>query len=89
MKHLGPLLLLLFAACAGPAAWAQPCCGPITAEGQRLAALLDGTGVAAKRNAVAEFSAEPPSAGRGQVPADHRLLVGLNITRNIEYRAEH
>jgi hypothetical protein len=45
MKRLGPLLLLLFAACAGSAAWAQPCCGPITPDGQRLAAFLDGTGV--------------------------------------------
>ena len=38
-------LLLLAAALSAGAAWAQPCCGPITAEGQRLAAFLDGTGV--------------------------------------------
>ena len=45
MKHLGPLLLVLLVACGGSAVRAQPCCGPITAEGQRLAAFLDDTGV--------------------------------------------
>jgi hypothetical protein len=43
MKHLA-LLLVLLAACGGSAG-AQPCCGPITADGQRLAGFLDGTGV--------------------------------------------
>jgi hypothetical protein len=44
MKRL-VLFLLLFGLCAGPAAQAQPCCGPISNDGQRLAALLDATGV--------------------------------------------
>lgn len=44
MKYLGGLLLLLIA-CGGTSVRAQPCCGAITAEGQRLAAFLDGTGV--------------------------------------------
>jgi hypothetical protein len=45
MKHLGPLVLVLLVACGSPAVRAQPCCGPIAAEGQRLAVFLDGTGV--------------------------------------------
>jgi len=44
MKHLA-VLILLVAACGAPAARAQPCCGPIGSEGQRLATFLDGTGV--------------------------------------------
>jgi hypothetical protein len=44
MKHLAVLIVLL-AACGGSAVRAQPCCGPITADGQRLASFLDGTGV--------------------------------------------
>jgi hypothetical protein len=45
MKYVGSLLLVLLVACGGTSVRAQPCCGPITAEGQRLAAFLDGTGV--------------------------------------------
>jgi hypothetical protein len=44
MRYPG-LLLLLLVACSGTAARAQPCCGPITAAGERLAALLDASGV--------------------------------------------
>jgi hypothetical protein len=44
MKHLAVLVLLL-AACGAPAARAQPCCGPISPDGKRLAAFLDRTGV--------------------------------------------
>jgi hypothetical protein len=37
--------LILFLAGAPALAFASPCCGPITPQGARLAALLDGTGV--------------------------------------------
>ncbi len=41
----GLLVLLVLVSVGGAAARAQPCCGPITAEGERLAAYLDATGV--------------------------------------------
>ncbi len=41
----GLLVLLVVVSLGGAAARAQPCCGPITAEGERLAAYLDATGV--------------------------------------------
>jgi hypothetical protein len=44
MRYLG-LLLLVLIGCGGSAVRAQPCCGPINADGQRLAAFLDGTRV--------------------------------------------
>ncbi len=40
----GLLALVAVVVCCGPAL-AQPCCGPITSEGARLAASLDATGV--------------------------------------------
>jgi len=44
MKSLAVFVVLL-AACGAPAARAQPCCGVIGPDGQRLAAFLDDTGV--------------------------------------------
>lgn len=41
----GPLLLLAVIAFGYPAAHAQPCCGPIAADGQRLTSFLDASGV--------------------------------------------
>jgi hypothetical protein len=41
----GLLVLLVVVSLDGAAARAQPCCGPITAQGERLAAYLDATGV--------------------------------------------
>jgi hypothetical protein len=41
----GLLLLLAVIGCGYPVARAQSCCGPITAEGQRLTSFLDNSGV--------------------------------------------
>ena len=41
----GFLVLLAVVSLGGAAARAQPCCGPITAEGERLAAFLEASGV--------------------------------------------
>jgi hypothetical protein len=41
----GFLVLLAVVSLGGAGARAQPCCGPITAEGKRLAAFLDASGV--------------------------------------------
>jgi len=41
----GLLVLLVLVSLGSATAAAQPCCGPINAEGQRLAAFLDATGV--------------------------------------------
>jgi hypothetical protein len=42
---LGPLLLLALIGFGDTAARAQPCCGPISAAGERLGAFLDASGV--------------------------------------------
>jgi hypothetical protein len=42
---LGSMSLLAVIGFGYPAAHAQPCCGPIAAEGQRLASFLDASGV--------------------------------------------
>lgn len=40
-----PVLAILLVVPCGRQAWAKPCCGPITPDGQRLAALLDQSGL--------------------------------------------
>jgi len=66
--------LLLLLASAGQSL-AQPCCGPITPDGQRLAAFLDSTGVdhlwIARHHIVWDTGEEDPSRPDGREAKTH------------------
>ncbi len=93
----GMLVGLLLAASPGARARAQPCCGPITPDGQKLAQLLDRSGVdhlwLARQHILwdtGEPDPERPGAGRGTHCSAYAAAIaeraGVYLLRPPEHR---